>query len=61
MDPPFSVVGPLAERHPAFPEKVNAEFVQVNSILNINDGRQRFLILFYFVAAATLRFSLVSI
>ncbi|KAJ1418984.1 Diaminopimelate epimerase [Ochromonadaceae sp. CCMP2298] len=29
MDPSFSTVGPLVERHVDFPEKVNAEFVQV--------------------------------
>jgi diaminopimelate epimerase len=29
MDPPFAVVGPVMEKHPAFPAKVNAEFVQV--------------------------------
>lgn len=31
MDPPFSVIGPLAEKSPVFPEKVNTEFVQVLS------------------------------
>jgi diaminopimelate epimerase len=31
MDPSFSTVGPLFEKHPMFPEKVNAEFVQVMS------------------------------
>ena len=29
LDPPFPVVGPALESHPAFPQKVNAEFVQV--------------------------------
>lgn len=31
MDPPFTTVGPLFEKHEMFPEKVNAEFVQVMS------------------------------
>lgn len=31
MEPPFSTIGPLFEKHPMFPEKVNAEFVQVIS------------------------------
>ena len=31
MDPPFSSVGPVIENHPAFPERVNAEFAQVIS------------------------------
>ena len=31
MDPAFSTVGPVMERHPAFPARVNAEFVQVLS------------------------------
>ncbi len=29
MDPPFAQIGPAVESHEAFPEKVNAEFVQV--------------------------------
>ena len=29
MDPPFETVGPLAEAHEAWPEKVNAEFIEV--------------------------------
>lgn len=31
MDPPFSTIGPVMERHPAFPQRVNAEFVQVHN------------------------------
>jgi diaminopimelate epimerase len=31
MNPPFNVVGPVMEKHPAFPAKINAEFVQVIS------------------------------
>jgi diaminopimelate epimerase len=31
MNPPFSQIGPVVESHPAFPQKVNAEFVQVLS------------------------------
>ena len=31
MDPSFATVGPLMEAHPMFPQKVNAEFVQVLS------------------------------
>jgi diaminopimelate epimerase len=31
MDPPFATVGPLFEKHPQFPQKINAEFVQVIS------------------------------
>jgi diaminopimelate epimerase len=31
MDPPFATVGPLMEKHPMFPQKVNAEFAQVLS------------------------------
>jgi diaminopimelate epimerase len=31
MQPPFPVIGPVMERHPAFPERVNTEFVQVLS------------------------------
>jgi hypothetical protein len=29
MIPPFPVVGPLVEKHVMFPERVNAEFVEV--------------------------------
>jgi diaminopimelate epimerase len=29
MNPPFVTIGPIFERHPAFPQKINAEFVQV--------------------------------
>ena len=29
MIPPFPVVGPLVEKHIMFPERVNAEFVEV--------------------------------
>lgn len=29
IDPPFSTVGPIIEKHPMFPERVNVEFVQV--------------------------------
>eukprot|EP00607_Mallomonas_marina_P008492 CAMPEP_0182416626 /NCGR_PEP_ID=MMETSP1167-20130531/985_1 /TAXON_ID=2988 /ORGANISM="Mallomonas Sp, Strain CCMP3275" /LENGTH=337 /DNA_ID=CAMNT_0024589569 /DNA_START=30 /DNA_END=1043 /DNA_ORIENTATION=+ len=31
MNPAFEVVGPVMECHPVFPEKINAEFVQVLS------------------------------
>ena len=31
MDPSFATVGPMVERHAMFPQKVNAEFVQVLS------------------------------
>jgi diaminopimelate epimerase len=31
MNPSFPVVGPVMESHPAFPERVNAEFVEVLS------------------------------
>eukprot|EP01038_Epipyxis_sp_PR26KG_P013311 gene13311-17833_t len=31
MDPPFETIGPIIEAHPMFPQKVNAEFVQVKS------------------------------
>jgi diaminopimelate epimerase len=31
MDPAFATVGPVMEKHPMFPERVNAEFVQVLS------------------------------
>ena len=31
MEPSFATVGPLMEKHPMFPQKVNAEFVQVLS------------------------------
>lgn len=31
MDPAFPVVGPVMEKHPAFPARVNAEFVEVLS------------------------------
>ena len=29
MQPSFPVIGPVMETHPAFPERVNTEFVQV--------------------------------
>lgn len=29
MNPPFSVIGPVMEKHPAFPQRVNTEFTQV--------------------------------
>jgi diaminopimelate epimerase len=29
MIPPFPIVGPLVEKHVMFPERVNAEFVEV--------------------------------
>lgn len=31
MDPPFSTIGPVVECHPDFPQRVNAEFVEVLS------------------------------
>ena len=31
LDPPFHVVGPIIEKHPVFPQRVNAEFIQVLS------------------------------
>jgi len=31
MSPPFATVGPLVEKHATFPQRVNAEFVQVLS------------------------------
>lgn len=31
MNPTFSQIGPVMENHPVFPERVNAEFVEVNS------------------------------
>ena len=30
MSPPFATVGPIFECHPSFPQKINAEFVQVS-------------------------------
>eukprot|EP00981_Chlorochromonas_danica_P002535 scaffold487_cov178-Ochromonas_danica.AAC.23 len=29
MEPPFAAVGPVLEKHPVFPQRVNTEFVQV--------------------------------
>ena len=34
LDPPFNVIGPLFESNAAFPQRVNAEFVKVLSVLN---------------------------
>jgi diaminopimelate epimerase len=34
MNPPFATIGPIFERHPAFPQKINAEFVQVCATLS---------------------------
>jgi len=31
MNPPFATIGPVIESHPVFPQRVNAEFVQVLS------------------------------
>jgi diaminopimelate epimerase len=36
MDPPFSTIGPVIEAHPTFPQKVNAEFVEVLSRSHVN-------------------------
>ena len=36
MDPPFATIGPVVEAHPTFPQKVNAEFVQVLSRSHVN-------------------------
>jgi diaminopimelate epimerase len=30
MYPPFDTIGPLIEKHVAFPQKINAEFAQVD-------------------------------
>jgi len=30
MNPSFQKIGPIIENHPAFPQRVNAEFAQVN-------------------------------
>lgn len=35
MNPPFTTVGPLIERHISFPQKINAEFAQVLSRTHI--------------------------
>ena len=35
MSPPFATVGPIFECHPSFPQKINAEFVQVSRVSNI--------------------------
>lgn len=35
MNPPFNQIGPVMESHPKFPERVNAEFVQVCDIQRI--------------------------
>jgi diaminopimelate epimerase len=31
MNPPFATIGPVIERHPVFPQRVNVEFVKVIS------------------------------
>jgi diaminopimelate epimerase len=36
MDPPFNTIGPVVEAHPTFPQKVNAEFVEVISRSHVN-------------------------
>jgi pyruvate/2-oxoacid:ferredoxin oxidoreductase alpha subunit len=33
MNPSFATIGPIFERHTAFPQKINAEFVQVCATL----------------------------